>query len=94
MQDVRDIRRDDTPTTLYNPLGKEFTTKWRDDANVEHILSIPSREVNTFPAHQAMHVKKNLIDAIVNDRGLGHVNPDERAVLEKEVEYELIRFKK
>ena len=91
MQDVRDIKRDDTPVTLYNPLSKEFTTKWRNDSNVEQTLSIPPYEVNTFPAHQAVHVKKNLIDRIINERNLGFVNPEERAVLEKEVEYDLRR---
>ena len=83
--DADQIRRDETPISLFNPLKEDFIIEEKDDNNKPVKYTIPSLEIATFPAYQANIIKKHLIDALVNDRGIKYATPEQRAELEKEV---------
>src|SRR3990167_2116788 len=85
IMDADQIRRDETPISLFNPLNEDFTIEEKDDNNNPIKYTIPSLEIATFPAYQANIIKKHLIDALVNDRGIKYATPEQRDGIEKEV---------
>jgi hypothetical protein len=85
MIDSKDIKRDETKISLFNPLKTDFIDHMRDDNNVEREYLVRSMEIETFPAYIANHVIKHLIDAIKNERSV--IGTDLKAIedIEKEV---------
>lgn len=84
--DPKDQKRDDTPTHLFNPLKDVVKIGIRNDENEQETVEIPSLEVSTYPKWLADVLKKHLVDAIMNSRGLGFLTPEDRKEIEDEVE--------
>jgi len=76
---------DETPKKIYNPLDKSFTSEYRNDKNEIETVTIPALDIISLPMWLALHTGKDLVDAIINDRSLGFLTPEERAKIEAEV---------
>ena len=81
----KDWKPDTTPITLYNPLMKDIVISRYTDDNTEETYTIPPMSAVTHPAYIANHLKRHLVDAIINHRKLGLVTPEMRSEIEKEV---------
>lgn len=73
---LRQIKRDNTPTVLYNPLTEDFTVQMADEENNPHQYTIHAGEVETFPAYIANHIRKHLASKIYLDRYGARVTQD------------------
>jgi hypothetical protein len=82
---VNNAGPDLTPKSIFNPLPNDFSTIYKDDENVDHVYTVPSMQVTTFPTYLANHVITQLTDALINDRNLGYVTPEERRKIEEEI---------
>lgn len=51
-------------TPLYNPLRDDFTCELRDENNVQHTITMPSRQISYFDEPMAKVLKKRLADYI------------------------------
>ena len=69
---------------LFNPTTEDFNVKY---AGKTYVLK--SLESDEFSYRIALHVKKHLVDFLINKREMGYVTPEERQELEKEVEMKL-----
>ncbi len=73
------------PKTIQNPLSIDFTCTARDDNNSIVTITIPALDAKSYPTYLADHIGKHLVDAIINERDMGYVTPEQRAELAKEV---------
>jgi len=89
MVDIKYIKRDETPKSLFNPLSDTFVTKLRGDDNIEVEYSLPGMEISTFPAYLAERIKVDLMTAICNQRNSGFMTEDEKNKLIAEVEVKI-----
>lgn len=65
---LKEPQRDETPTSLFNPLFEDFTVQRADDDNVVHSYTLHSQEIETFPAYIANHIKRKLAEKIYVDK--------------------------
>jgi hypothetical protein len=84
--DAQDIKRDNSPKSLFNPLKTNFITSIRDDNNIPQDYIIRSMEIATFPAYLAKHIIRNLITAVQNEREILSTNLKEIEEIRKEIE--------
>jgi hypothetical protein len=89
--DANQIRRDDTPKSLFNPLSKDFTTPIRDERNAVQTYTLHSMEIETYPTWLANLIEKDLITAIKNKRNVNPVSEIEHQKIVKEVEANELR---
>lgn len=85
MDDPTRWTRNDTPKTFYSPLHKEIKVPYRDDDNKEHFYTIEPLSVNTHPTYMADIFIENVLEAYINELGLGFQTPEERNELRKEI---------
>ncbi len=78
-------KRDETPKSFFNPLSFPVNVEYRDEKNNVLIIAIPPLKISEFPTYKADILIKHLVDAIINDRELGIVTPEDRKEIEKEV---------
>jgi len=76
------IRRDDTPTLIFNPLDKDFSYEYRDDSNNYHTVTLVQGENRDFPAWLADRLIIHITDEYLNERKRGITTPEERAEIE------------
>lgn len=81
--------RDETPTHIFNPLKNDLVLQEFNDLNEKITYTIPVVEISTYPKYLADILRKHLVDAIINERNLGYISPEERAEIQKETEVEL-----
>lgn len=86
MSDPHTWTKDETPVHLINPLTSDISITLFDDDNKSSEKVIPSLEILTYPKWEAEIIKKHILDAVVNDRGLGFVTPENLTELLKEIE--------
>lgn len=83
--DANEIKRNDTPVTLFNPLPVDFVDTYRDEDNKPIEYTIHSFESQIFPKYMADIFLKKMVEMIINDRKLGFVTPEDRKELEKDI---------
>ena len=84
--DVKFIKRDDSPKSIFNPLRYDFVDGIRDDDNKIRQYTIRSMEIETFPTYLANHIVKNLIVAVQNERSVSSTNEKAMEDIKKEIE--------
>lgn len=87
MLDVRFMKKDESPKSLYNPTRDDFSTTMSDDTNKIHIYTVHAGELVTYPAYIANHVAKKLAHHILGERGIKtNYHDDLQKILTEEVE--------
>lgn len=62
--------RDNTPTSLFNPLTEDFSVNYATDANPPLTYTIRAQEIGTFPKYIVNHIIKHLSQQIIAKRGI------------------------
>ena len=78
--------KDETAKTFFSPLSKDLVIEYRNDDGTYQAYIIPMLSPSTYPTYLADHFIKHIVDAVINERGLGYITPEERAEIQKEVE--------
>lgn len=79
-------KRDDTPTSFFNPLDEDFAIDYRlDDGSLKNYI-IPTIKISTYPKYLADYFVVHIVDEMINKRNLGHLTVEDRAELTKETE--------
>lgn len=86
MIDAKDIIRDTTPKSVFNPLPIDFVDEIRDDDNKIQIYTVPSMEIVSFPSYLADRIINDLITAIENHRQSSYLTPEQKLKIRQEVE--------
>lgn len=81
----QDWKRNEAPKSFYNPLKDDFVISYRDEANEPVKYTIPPQKISTYPTYLADYFIKHIVDAIINERELGFLTPDDRQKIEQEV---------
>lgn len=65
------------PETLgvYNPLKSDFTVHYDSQGPNPQTYTVRAQEIAHFPYPIALHVRKHLLDAVINARGLNPILP-------------------
>jgi len=69
---------------LYNPDTEDFSVKYGPKT-----YTLKSLDSDEFQYTIARHMKRHLINHLINRRGLGYINPDQRKEIENEVEMKI-----
>lgn len=86
MTDPQNWKRDETPKSFSNPLGYDVTFAYQNDDNQTEHITLLAFQVSTYPKYLADWLIKHLLDAIIEDRNMGYVTPDDLRELRSEVE--------
>lgn len=96
--DVHELRRrayleKDIPIRLYNPLLKDFSVQFNDGSGIK-TYTLKSKEIEAFPTPIAKHIRKHLVDFVINERGV--ISTDRVAVskIKEEIEVKLWPLRK
>ena len=88
--DTQWIKRDDSPTSIFNPLKTDFVASIRDDDNVPHDYIVHSMEIETYPAYIARVLIKKLITAVLDsESGKSPLIPEDVEWAREKVEVKL-----
>lgn len=64
---------------VYNPLKYDFNVNYDINGDRKPVsFLVPSMEIVYFDPVVGEHIKKHLVDAIMNERGLNHLFPKNR----------------
>ena len=73
--------------SLYNPLNKDFKTTYDINGDCKPIeFIIPGMQIVAFEEPIFIHMRKHLIDFVVNERGVNPTIPQNITDIEKEVD--------
>ena len=89
MQSVDDLKlaqeiKNKQEVRLFNPLDDDFTVRWHGKP-----LTVNALEITVLPRPEAEHIKKHLIDYIINQRSIHMPTEKDRKAIAKEIEVEL-----
>ena len=86
MIDANYIQRNETKTSVFNPLKFDFVDEIRDDDNQIQKYTVPSFEIVDFPAYIAQRIIEDLIVAVMNEREISPLNEEKKLEIRKEIE--------
>lgn len=81
--DVSDIHSDDTPKSFYNPCTKPVKVDYYDEKNLKETVIIPPLQMATYPAYKTDVLVKYVLDAYIEELGIGYATPEKRQELLK-----------
>lgn len=73
---LREIKRDETPKNLYNPLLEDFTTQIADDDNNPIMYTLHAQENESFPTYIANRILKRLAEKVYLERTKGKITKE------------------
>lgn len=91
--DIHELRRmseeeASTIQRIFNPLLKDFS-KMYDAGDGRKEYTVKAREISEFPTPIARHLKKHLIDFIMNEREVDPLDKASLSEIEREIEVNL-----
>lgn len=76
---------DETPKSFQNPMTRPFQIVRFDEDNRPVAYEIAPLAIVTYPTYIADFLINHLTNAVINDRNLGYLTPEERAAITAEI---------